>query len=528
MEKEKKTKKPGSFGITREIVHTLLVFVALITCLITRYSKKWFSYTIHDPGGGEESIDIAVGISSCCLNTSCYPSGGTGYFPDATQKASIDARENLTISVFLLSFGLLISVAELSMDTKALPASQFQKLKFLRIMMFILVLFGCVFSGMSAKSSLSEGKLPWIGHCRGYCNFFNTQEGAISTFTEFKKFCEIVKKKTPEELVDGQEKDPKIGLGVIFIFLNESKESTEKTTGSEKENDEKGASKESSEEKSEENMTEAEKIAKKIKDSQDRWAEKQKKKAEEEAEKEKAKEVEKKEELSESPEMEKSKYEIYKIVEEEEEEHIEDYDNKFMIWHFGAIPRELFKFDLEEAERQEALLECDDSEALHQAHLKLPKAEIEIASDRSINSTPDKRKKKKKKKPMFRRKTIDVIDKTLLLAAMFGRTFKRPNSACRIRYGMIPLLERPGDLESPEALPVTLRDAKYESEDQKQALSTRPDLAFEDESYQLMSGQATKTNWMPMIKTEQRTELEILHEMINCRRRKRTSYKSSS
>ena len=108
-------------------------------------------------------------------------------------------------------------------------------------------------------------------------------------------------------------------------------------------------------------MTEAERIAKKIKDSQDRWAEKQKKKAEEEAEKEKAKEEEKKEEPSglgqkkleqslqdmffdrvqlESPEMEKSKYEIYKIVEEEEEEHIEDYDNKFMIWHFGAIPRE--------------------------------------------------------------------------------------------------------------------------------------------------------------------------------------------
>ena len=37
-EKNKKAKKPGTFGITREIVHTVLVFVALITCLITRYS----------------------------------------------------------------------------------------------------------------------------------------------------------------------------------------------------------------------------------------------------------------------------------------------------------------------------------------------------------------------------------------------------------------------------------------------------------------------------------------------------------
>lgn len=52
-----------------------------------------------------------------------------------------------------------------------------------------------------------------------------------------------------------------------------------------------------------------------------------------------------------------------------------------------------------------------------------------------------------------------------------------------------PVLDRPGDLESPEALPVNLKDAKFASEDQKRALSTRPDLAFEDESYQLISGQ---------------------------------------
>ena len=51
------------------------------------------------------------------------------------------------------------------------------------------------------------------------------------------------------------------------------------------------------------------------------------------------------------------------------------------------------------------------------------------------------------------------------------------------------MLDRPGDLESPEALPVALKDAKFASEDQKRALSTRPDLAFEDESYQLISSQ---------------------------------------
>ena len=82
-------------------------------------------------------------------------------------------------------------------------------------------------------------------------------------------------------------------------------------------------------------------------------------------------------------------------------------------------------FDREEAERQEAaLLDADDSEAARRIHLAAPKVEIDIASDRSINSSPEE-KKKKKKKALFRRKTIDVIDKSLLLAAMFGRQFKR-------------------------------------------------------------------------------------------------------
>ena len=59
---------------------------------------------LTDPGGGAvpENFEITVGLSSCCLDGDCYASGGTGFFQDTTQKASIDCRENLTMTVFLL------------------------------------------------------------------------------------------------------------------------------------------------------------------------------------------------------------------------------------------------------------------------------------------------------------------------------------------------------------------------------------------------------------------------------------------
>ena len=59
---------------------------------------------LTDPGGGISSstLEITVGLSSCCLDGDCYASGGTGFFQDSTQKSSTDCRENLTMTVFLL------------------------------------------------------------------------------------------------------------------------------------------------------------------------------------------------------------------------------------------------------------------------------------------------------------------------------------------------------------------------------------------------------------------------------------------
>lgn len=100
-------------------------------------------------------------------------------------------------------------------------------------------------------------------------------------------------------------------------------------------------------------------------------------------------------------------------------------NNRQLAFDLSKLDSRDFMFDREEAERQEAaLLDADDSEAARRIHLAAPKVEIDIASDRSMNSSPEE-KKKKKKKALFRRKTIDVIDKSLLLAAMFGRQFKR-------------------------------------------------------------------------------------------------------
>jgi len=94
--------------------------------------------------------------------------------------------------------------------------------------------------------------------------------------------------------------------------------------------------------------------------------------------------------------------------------------------NLSNIDSRQFMFDREEAERQEAaLFDADDSETALRIHLAAPKVEIDIVSDRSTNSTPESKKKAKKKKTLFRRKTIDVIDKSLLLVAMFGRSFKK-------------------------------------------------------------------------------------------------------